>query len=102
MSGQRLIDAEEFDADAVESADQLLIPVYDVYYALFENNVLDVGHLKADDATENEKAVYNAFLIKASEIFATLKDQLLTNDPSHTRIWRNSIRSMNLTLSMIC
>ena len=77
----KIIDAEEFDADAVESADQLLIPVYDVYYALFENNVLDVGHLKADDATENEKAVYNAFLIKASEIFATLKDQLLTNDP---------------------
>lgn len=77
----KIIDAEEFDADAVESADQLLIPVYDVYYALFENNVLDVGHLKADDATENEKAVYNAFLIKASEIFATLKDQLLTDDP---------------------
>ena len=77
----KIIDAEEFDADAVESADQLLIPVYDVYYALFENNVLDVGHLKADDATENEKAVYNAFLIKASEIFATLKDPLLTNDP---------------------
>ena len=77
----KIIDAEEFDADAVEAADQLLIRVYDVYYALFENNVLDVGHLKADDATENEKAVYNAFLIKASEIFATLKDQLLTNDP---------------------
>ena len=74
----KIIDAEEFDADAVESADQLLIPVYDVYYALFENNVLDVGHLKADDATENEKAVYNAFLIKASEIFATLKDELLS------------------------
>lgn len=77
----KIIDAEEFDSDAVESADQLLIPVYDVYYALFENNVLDVGHLKADDATENEKAVYNAFLIKASEIFATLKDQLLTDNP---------------------
>lgn len=43
----KIIDAEEFDADAVESADQLLIPVYDVYYALFENNVLDVGPLKS-------------------------------------------------------
>ena len=28
---------------AVESADQIRIPVYDVYYALFENNVLDVA-----------------------------------------------------------
>lgn len=77
----KIIDAEEFDANAVESADQLLIPVYDVYYALFENNVLDVGHLKSENATANEREVYNAFLVKASEIFSTLKNQLLTDEP---------------------
>lgn len=78
----KLADLEEFNSDLIESADQLLIPVYDVYYALFENNVLDVGHLKASDATDNEKEVYNAFLVKASEIFATIKNELLTDTPT--------------------
>ena len=45
----------------------------------FENNVLNVGHLKADDATANEQEVYNAFLVKASEIFATIKNELLSD-----------------------
>ncbi len=79
---EKLVDLEEFNADLVESADQLLIPVYDVYYALFENNVLDVGHLKAKDATDNEREVYNAFLVKASEIFATIKSELLSDNPT--------------------
>lgn len=78
----KLVDAEEFNTDLVESADQILIPVYDVYYALFENNVLDVDHLKSEDATDNEKEVYNAFLVKASEIFATIKTELLTEAPT--------------------
>lgn len=78
----KLADTEEFNADLVESADQIWIPVYDVYYALFENNVLNVGHLKADDATANEQEVYNAFLVKASEIFATIKNELLSDTPT--------------------
>lgn len=79
---EKLVNYKEFNADLVESADQILIPVYDVYYALFENNVLDVGHLKAKDTTENEKYVYNAFLVKASEIFATIKSELLSDTPT--------------------
>lgn len=64
------------------SADDVRIPVYDIYYALFENNVLDVSHLNADDASENEQRVYNAFLVKAAEIFATIKSELLSPTPA--------------------
>lgn len=76
------IDEVEFHTEWITSADQVRIPVYDIYYALFENNVLDVGHLKASDATENEKKVYDAFLVKASEIFSILKNELLTDSPT--------------------
>ena len=44
--------------------------------------MLNVGHLKADDATANEQEVYNAFLVKASEIFATIKNDLLSDTPT--------------------
>ncbi len=76
-----MVPEQEINEEWYTSADQVRIPYYDVYYALFENNVLDVSHLKSDTATENEKAVYNAFLVKASDIFATIKTQLLTETP---------------------
>lgn len=75
------IDERKFKTEYLNSADQVRIPVYDVYYALFENNVLDVGHLKAEDASENERRIYNAFLTKAAEIFATIKNEFLTATP---------------------
>ena len=43
----------------------LRIPLYDVYFALFENNVLSVEHLSSPDASENEREVYQAFLVKS-------------------------------------
>lgn len=77
-----MVPEKEINADWYTSADQVRIPIYDVYYALFENNVLDVSHLKSESATENEKTVYNEFLVKASQIFAYIKDQLLSDHPT--------------------
>jgi penicillin-binding protein 2 len=77
-----MVPEKEINADWYTSADQVRIPIYDVYYALFENNVLDVGHLKSDSATENEKMVYNEFLVKAAQIFDYIKSELLTDTPT--------------------
>lgn len=72
----------ELKSEYITSSDQVFLPIYDVYYALFENNVLDVSHLKAGDASANEKRIYEEFLIKASEIFSVIKNELLTNTPT--------------------
>lgn len=77
-----IIDAEEFDTEWINSSDEVRIPVYDVYFALFENNVLDVEHLSSPDASENEAFVYQAFLTKADSIFSELKEQLTTATPT--------------------
>lgn len=76
-----IIDERQFQADLLTSADYVRIPIYDVYYNLFENNILDVSHLKASDATVNEQKIYTAFLVKASEIFAEIKRELLSDAP---------------------
>ncbi len=75
------IDEREVHTEWITSADDVRLTIYDVYYALFENNVLDVSHLKADDASANEQRIYNAFLVKASEIFSVIKNELLTDNP---------------------
>ncbi len=79
------INEEEFHSEWITSSDDVRIPIYDIYYALFENNVLDVSHLKAKDASPNEQAVYSAFLDKAAETFSIIKEELLTEAPTAYR-----------------
>ncbi len=76
------IDERTYDTEYLSSSDDVRIPIYDIYYSLFENNVLDVGHLKESDASENEQMVYNAFLSKAAEIFGIIKTELLSDHPT--------------------
>lgn len=77
-----IADTESIETEWIQSADEVFIPVYDVYYSLFENNVLSVEHLSDPDASANEKNVYAAFQGKAASIFAEIKDQLTRDDPT--------------------
>ena len=79
----KIINSKEFDASAV-SASKIMIPIYDVYIALFENNVLNIDHLSSDDAKENEKAVYDAYLTKKDIIFEKLRDELFNLKTPYT------------------
>ncbi|MCD8397676.1 MAG: peptidase [Lachnospiraceae bacterium] len=78
----KVIPVEEYNTENLTSADEVYIAYYDLYYALFENNILSVSHLKSSDASENEQTVYQAFLIKASEIFEVIRQELLSDDPT--------------------
>ena len=77
-----IADTESIETEWIQSADEVYIPVYDVYYSLFENNVLSVEHLSDPDASTNEKNVYAAFQKKAESIFAQIRDQLTRDDPT--------------------
>ena len=53
-----------------------------MYNALIENNVLDIEHFKAEDATELEKKVYSLFQEKQKEVFAQIKEELTKENPA--------------------
>ena len=76
------VDTFAINYEYLESADDVVIPVYDIYFALFENNVLDVEHLSIPNASANEQRVYQAFQTKAASIFAEIKNQLTTPSPT--------------------
>ncbi len=63
-----------------DSATSILIPIDDVYYALFNNNVIDTNHFKEEDAGDTEKTVYNRYMEKQEEILRLLQSQL-SDDP---------------------
>lgn len=58
------------------SAKDIKIPIYDVYYALINNSVIDVTAFKADDATALEKEVYTKYTVKRDEVLSQLKGLL--------------------------
>ena len=58
------------------SAAKIKIPIYDVYFALFNNSVIDIGHFSAENAKETERAVLSAFENKQMSVVSTLREEL--------------------------
>lgn len=77
---QNIVEDKWVDKLALEDDKMLPIPVYDVYNALFNNNVLDIQHLYADEASETEKKVAASLEAFRSEVSDWLEAEL--NNPS--------------------
>lgn len=52
------------------------IPIYDVYYALINNNIIDISHFEEKKAQPTEQAVYASYLERKQAIFERLKNEL--------------------------
>ena len=66
-----IINAKEFDPGSV-SASNIKIPIYDVYFALINNNVIDTRHFESANAGGTEKAVHEKFLTRKEIILSAI------------------------------
>ncbi|MCI8614423.1 penicillin-binding protein [Parablautia intestinalis] len=71
-----IINAKEFNTGDVSSS-KIKIPIYDVYFALINNNVINTEHFSQTDAGENERAVYNSYLERKAGVFESLRTELM-------------------------
>ncbi len=71
-----------FDADSITDKTQIRIPIYDVFFALINNNVLDVQHFSQTDASDTEKNIYAKFQQKQQQIFDRIRTELTGTDAS--------------------
>lgn len=46
----------------------VIIPIYEVYYALIHNSTIDIKHFQDPSASETEKQVYESFLVKQEKV----------------------------------
>lgn len=58
------------------SSADILIPIYDVYYALINNNIIDVKQFTDENAGEYEKKVYQEYLNYKEEVYSRLRSEL--------------------------
>jgi penicillin-binding protein 2 len=65
-----------YDPLTSSSRQNIIIPIDDVYFALIDNNVIDINHFDDEEAEETEKEVYELFTNKKEEVLATLEEEL--------------------------
>lgn len=75
-----------YDPSSVSSASNIIIPIDDVYFALFNNNVIDIQHFMHPNADETERAVYHIFVEKQEQVLQTLKEELLSTKTPYNKL----------------
>ena len=57
-------------------AKDIKIPIYDVYYACFDNNIIDIEQFSEEDASELEQSVYGRFEVKLASVIERIRSEL--------------------------
>lgn len=83
---KKIVNQKEYIAAENSSSSDITIPIYDVYYQMINNSVLDISHFSADDASESETAIYSAYLIKKENILDSLYNELTTKKTPYNKL----------------
>lgn len=77
----KIANIKEYNSDNNSSAADIIIPIDDVYYALIDNNIIDIDGFEKEDASTIEKNVYQAFQNKQNSVFSQVLAQLHSTSP---------------------
>lgn len=72
---------KEYDTSSGTASD-IQIPIDDVFFALINNNVIQIDHFGEEDAKSVEQQVYSAFLTKQSAVLESLRQQFSAVSPT--------------------
>ncbi len=82
----KIINTKQYNAAEGSSNKDIRIPIYDVYYALINNSVLDIGHFDDPDAGEKEQEVYGKYLGYKEAAYETLKTELFETKTPYNKL----------------
>lgn len=89
---------KEYTAGANGSASDIVIPIYDVYYALIDNHVIDASDFAREDASELEKSVYQRMQSRLDAMIGQIMAELQSDHPT---AYRDLSREMKNYMSYI-
>ena len=72
----KIVNMKEYNNSVVKSS-LMMIPIDDVYYALINNNVIDISKFDRENAHPYEQKVHEAFVAKQASELAMLREELL-------------------------
>ncbi len=72
----KIINAKEYNTTSSSGSADIKIPIYDVYFAIIDNGIVDIKHFDDEDAGEVEKYVYNQHLNYKESVYEKLRYEL--------------------------
>lgn len=82
----KIINAKTFDIENINSTADIRIPIYDVYYAVIKNNVIDINAFSNENAGENEKNVYAKYLDYKAKVYDSLMKEFFEKKTIYNRL----------------
>lgn len=82
----KIVNQKEYIPGPKSSSSDILIPIYDVYYALYNNSILDIDHFSADDASDSEKLIYQAYINKKESVMSKLNEELTNKRTKYNKL----------------
>jgi len=76
LISSKIFNGKEYKAAADAGSSDILIPIYDVYFAVINNNVIDIKHFTSPDAGETETEVYEKHLAYKESVYEKLTYEL--------------------------
>ncbi len=86
LVASKIANIKEYIPRQNASSSDILIPIYDVYFALINNNIIDVKHFEGGKAGETEQAVYQSFLTYRSQVYDRLREELLEKKTPYNKL----------------
>lgn len=76
LLSSKIVNTKEYKPTENSSSSDIVIPIYDVYFATINNNIIDVKHFTNENAGETEKEVYQAYLDYKAQVYDKLQKEL--------------------------
>lgn len=71
----KIENTKTFDRTAITDSIQIRIPIYDCYFQLINNNIIDIEKFEEADASETEKTLFAKFQQKQQEVFDKISNE---------------------------
>lgn len=72
----------DYDVSNTAKASDIIIPIDDVYFALLNNNLIDIEHFDDADASTAEQNVQSIFLSRQAAVFSSLQSEMNSSAPT--------------------
>lgn len=76
LVSKKIFNAKEYVPGANAGSADIRIPIYDVYFAMFNNSIINIKHMASEDAGEVEQIVYQAYLDYKEQAYEKLTFEL--------------------------
>jgi len=86
LISDKIINAKEYIASPGSGSADIKIPIYDVYFAMFNNSTIDMKRLASEDAEETERQVYEKYLVYKQNVYDTLLYELTEGLTPYNRL----------------